>query len=221
LRGDVYRLNKQWDEALKDADTAIGLDAKLPRAYQVKGRVYAERKEYHEAVAAFTKVIDLAPSYPNALVARGDAYAEDRNYRAALTDFRQAVKRFPKSARTHDGLAWFLATCPEARWRDGRQAVSEATLACVLSNWKDANNLDSLAAALAETGDFDQATRRAEQALKQPLLDDRERWKNILLRTVSESPGASCHSSSAIAAACFRSNGRRLTRRNCNADLRH
>jgi tetratricopeptide (TPR) repeat protein len=122
----------------------------------------------------------LNPTWPNSLVARGDAYADAGNYRAALADFREAVRRFPKSARTHDGLAWFLATCPDGRWRDGKQAVNEATLGCALSDWGDAYNLNSLAAALAETGDFEQAVMRSTQALKGASPSDRKRFEEQL-----------------------------------------
>jgi hypothetical protein len=51
------------------------------------------------------------------------------------------------------------ATCPDARYRDGKKAVESATRACELSGWKAAYTIDSLAAAHAELGDFDEAMK--------------------------------------------------------------
>jgi serine/threonine-protein kinase len=61
--------------------------------------------------------------------------------------------------------AWLWATCPEPEFRDGKKAVESATKACELSKWKERNDLDTLAASYAETGDFDQAVKWEEKAI--------------------------------------------------------
>lgn len=180
LRADIYRLDEKWDAALRDADRAINLEPGMGRAYQVKGRVYFETKRYADAVAAYTKVMQLSPNWPNGVMARGDAYAAAGNYRAALADFRAGMRRYPNSPRVHDGLAWFLATCPEAKWRDGPQAVREATQACEFTNWKDGDYIDTLAVALAEAGDFEQAIRREEQAIQRGPKDNQKTFAKRL-----------------------------------------
>ncbi len=57
------------------------------------------------------------------------------------------------------------ATCPDEAYRDGAKAVESATKACELGGWKDADHLDTLAAALADAGEFAEAVRRQEEAL--------------------------------------------------------
>jgi hypothetical protein len=61
--------------------------------------------------------------------------------------------------------AWFRATCPNASFRNGQQAVKDAKAACSIMAWKDEDMIDTLAAAYAEMGDFDSAVRYAAQAL--------------------------------------------------------
>src|SRR5262249_18331256 len=127
--------------------------------------------------AAFDKVIHLKSDWPNPLVARAGAFESAGDFKRAAADYRLAIKRFPKSETAHDGMAWFLATCREASFRDGKEAVREATLACELAGWKDPYVVATLAAALAETGDFAGAVQRGEQALKAPVLPSEYRQK--------------------------------------------
>ena len=59
-----------------------------------------------------------------------------------------------------------MATCPDAKFQDGKMAVESATRACQLSEWKGANYLDTLAAAYAEEGTFDKAVEWQEKAIQ-------------------------------------------------------
>jgi len=68
-------------------------------------------------------------------------------------------------ARALSDRAWFRATCPDSSFRNGQQAVKDAKAACSIMQWKDEDMIDTLAAAYAETGDFDSAVRYAAQAL--------------------------------------------------------
>jgi tetratricopeptide (TPR) repeat protein len=178
--GDIYRLNSQWPEALREAETAQKLNPKLPRAYQVMGRVYAERKDYEKAASAFSKAIRLDPTWVNPLVARGDALMDGNKYKPALADYREAVRRFPRSSRAHTALAQFLATCRSKEWRDGKEALVEAKIACIQADWKDPYAVAALSYAKAETGDFADAIRLMKQVLAISLPSDRADFQNQL-----------------------------------------
>lgn len=72
-------------------------------------------------------------------------------------------------------VAWILATCPEAQYRNGDKAVKLAQ-SLVELNHKDPTNLDNLAAAYAETGDYHSAVatqQRAIDALKNTEMVNR------------------------------------------------
>ena len=87
--------------------------------------------------------------------------------RGSVKEFNYLVSIHPRSvtlAKALSDRAWFQATCPNASFRNGRQAVRDARAACSLMAWKDENMIDTLAAAYAETGDFDSAARYATQA---------------------------------------------------------
>ena len=71
-------------------------------------------------------------------------------------------------------LARFLATSTTDQLRDGKLAVELATKACELTQYKNPEVLDALAAAYAETGDFALASKWAQKAMDE-ATDDRVR----------------------------------------------
>jgi two-component SAPR family response regulator len=59
--------------------------------------------------------------------------------------------------------------------RDGLKAVEMAAKACELTQWKQSEMVDTLAAAYAEAGDFDEATTYEKQALRFDNLSEQKR----------------------------------------------
>jgi hypothetical protein len=76
------------------------------------------------------------------------------------------------SVQELNGLAWFLATCPDAKRRDGRRAIALAGLACELTRRKAPSYLVTLAAAFAECGEFGRAAQTQREAVE--LLSGRD-----------------------------------------------
>jgi tetratricopeptide (TPR) repeat protein len=87
-------------------------------------------------------------------------------YGQALADYQAAIRIDAQHALAHNSLAWLLATCPEAKICDGRRAVEMAKRAHELADGKRVDFLDTLAAAHAAAGEFDQARAWQDKAVE-------------------------------------------------------
>jgi spermidine synthase len=77
---------------------------------------------------------------------------------------REALRLEPTLPSARNNLAWLLATSPEASLRDPAEALRLAEGLRDETREPGANLLDTLAAAYAAAGRFDEAIRSAEQA---------------------------------------------------------
>jgi Flp pilus assembly protein TadD len=78
-----------------------------------------------------------------------------------------------------DWAAWALATNPNPALRNGAQALGLARQACQATENGRPDFLDTLAAAYAETGRWDEAATTARRALTLAERQDRERARAI------------------------------------------
>jgi tetratricopeptide (TPR) repeat protein len=107
IRGIAYRNQQQYDLAIEDYTTAIGLDPKDAAAYNNRGRVYDEQQEYDLAIDNYTTAIGLDPKDAVVCYNRGIAYQNQQEYDLAIEDYTTAIGLDPKYAAAYNnrGLA--------------------------------------------------------------------------------------------------------------------
>jgi tetratricopeptide (TPR) repeat protein len=157
------------------------MDPKLAISYYNRGTAYGAKGENDKAVADYTAAIKCKPTFAEAYCNRSFVYWSKGVYDRAIADSTEAARLGPRNGFSHNNLAWFLATCPEERFRDRKRAVLHATQACELTQWKDWRFVSTLAAACAEAGKFDKAVEFQQRALAMVTKDaDKERLQERL-----------------------------------------
>lgn len=122
-----------------------------------------EQQRIPEAVAHFRDTLALDPSFTDAYVKLAYLLLRDQPAEAVGL-YREALRQRPDFAPWINGLAWILATHPDPQARNPEEAVALAEAACRQTDHSHAPYLDTLAAAYARAGRFEEATRWAEAA---------------------------------------------------------
>lgn len=165
-RGILWNDRHEYDRAIADFDRALRIDSSDAPTFHNRGFAWLSKREFGKALADFDAAIRLDPRYAFAYNNRGVARWYRRDYAGSRADFDEAVRLDPNYAEAFANRVMILAMCPDAGFRDGRQAVASATRACELSGWRNPHWLESLAAACAEVGDFGEAVKWQEKALE-------------------------------------------------------
>jgi tetratricopeptide (TPR) repeat protein len=165
-RGTVRLDAGKYQQAIEDLTAALDIQANEPTALVQRAHAYEGLKKYKEAIADLDEAIRLQPKTAAPRASRGFIRFLTKNYDGAVEDFQAAMKLDAQDATAPNGYAWLLATCPEEKYRDGKKAVELAKQACDLTKYKEAGCIDTLAAAQAEAGNFDEAVRLQGQAIE-------------------------------------------------------
>jgi tetratricopeptide (TPR) repeat protein len=165
LRAQILASQDRLAEAI---DGLEQLAAAMPEDAEVRMQLALYcviNKQPSKAVQVYGEVLRSQAENVDALRGRGDAYLSLGNHQAAIDDFNKALTANPKDVSLLNNLAWVLSTSPDDPVRDGKRAVELATQACELSQFKAAHILSTLAAAYAETGDFETARQWSQRAV--------------------------------------------------------
>lgn len=124
-----------------------------------------------KAIEVFGDVLRADPQNGVALRGRADACLNVGEHRKAVDDYEVVVKMFADDSGILNNFAWVLATSPEDDIRNGKRALEMGLKACELTEYGQAHILSTLAAAYAETGDFENAVKWSQKSVD---LGDKE-----------------------------------------------
>jgi tetratricopeptide (TPR) repeat protein len=178
-------------EAFEHWERALNIKPGLVEAHYDFGVALAQAGRSDEAIRHYEEALTLRPDFADAHYRMALALKRQGKFEAAITHHRKALELEPQAMLALNALAWMLATCPEASFRNGNEAVELAKQAAQVSGGKHPQILDTLAAAYAESGQFDHAVETTRRALNllagqnnQPLADAiEERLKLYQART--------------------------------------
>ncbi len=173
LLGDTERAERYFTRAVE-------LDPTLAAAHFEWGLSLAGRGELERAIERFRSAVELDPSHYWAHYQWGRALERLGRIEEELSQLRAAIETGPAYAPAYDALALLLASYGDPRLRDGSEAVRLARIACGETGQLEPRYLETLAAAYAEIGRFDDARDTAERAAELA----RERGDTALTREI-------------------------------------
>ncbi|HKY32457.1 MAG TPA: tetratricopeptide repeat protein [Candidatus Polarisedimenticolia bacterium] len=128
------------------------------------GLVLSRMGREDEAVESLSEAVRISPDHQQARYHLGLALARRGQTDRAAQQLAEAMGLPPGSAVAQERMAWFFATHPDPVVRHGAQAVKLAEQLVRMSG-ETAGHLDTLAAAYAEAGRFDEAVAAAQRAV--------------------------------------------------------
>ncbi len=118
-----------------------------------------------DAVPYCRKVVEARPTDPHAWFGLGAAWLAQSRMQDAIESFKQAIELAPDNPQCLNALAWIYATSSDPQLRNGPEAIRLAEKACAITRRQNPAQLETLAAAYAQAGRFDDAVKTAEEML--------------------------------------------------------
>jgi protein O-mannosyl-transferase len=153
------------EEAIDHYRQAVIADPQLETAHHNLGVLLQRTGDINGAIEHLRVAAGLQPGRADTRLELGQALIGVGRYAEAIETFRTGMEVQPQNVALENALAWLLATCPEAQLRDGKKAVQIGERVAELTNRKLPQALDTLAAAFAEAGRFEDATVTVREAL--------------------------------------------------------
>jgi protein O-mannosyl-transferase len=136
---------------------AVARNRSFAEAEANLGAALSAQGKLDEGAAHLERALVLRPEFAEASRNLGENYAMRGLMREAVSAYGEALDRLPDDVRLLNRIGWILATSGNDEVRDGARARSLAERAVALTEGRDPLSLDTLGAALAEVGAFEQA----------------------------------------------------------------
>lgn len=152
-------------EAVEAFRKAVGLDPDYLRAWTELATLLTRTGRDAEALDAWQNVLRIAPETGSAYLASAQLMARLGHPEKHVVELlRRGNQQVPDDMPINNMLSWVLATTPDDSLWDGAEAVRTAERALQLAG-DDPHVLDTLAAAYAAAGRFEDAVAATDRAL--------------------------------------------------------
>lgn len=155
--GDFPRAAKALTDALTIKPDDVNTVRKMALVRMSQGQLPEAIKLFRQVVSTNPRDVAVIYNLANALRSVGEI-------QESLKLYRQVLEIDDRMILAANNLAWIQATHPDAQYRNGKEALRWATHICEITKYRQPDALDTLAAAQAESGDFDSAVKTAESA---------------------------------------------------------
>jgi tetratricopeptide (TPR) repeat protein len=166
-----YRVGKQ-DEAIECFKRAVEVEPRHARAHNNLASLLGAKGDRNTAINHYQAAINLDPNYIEAYRNLAESLLKNGNAQDAVTVWRAALNRNtgseppPPDVQTMYRLGWILATHPDVNIRRGFESRDLAQKGIELTQSREAAFYDTLGAAQATLGNFDEAVAAVQKAIE-------------------------------------------------------
>lgn len=161
--GRLLLLLERPADAIEPLERAAAARPELAGSFALLGRAQRELSRDALAIETYRKALELEPRLFGARVALAHLLVKVGRRDEAVAEMRRALAGRPDDPVLLNNLAWLLATAPALAPGAAEEAVALAERASARD--ADAEALDTLAAALAAAGRYEEARTSALRAL--------------------------------------------------------
>ncbi|MBN8419870.1 MAG: tetratricopeptide repeat protein [Verrucomicrobia bacterium] len=160
--GFVFLCRGDLPRSVSHYQTAVGID---PDAVNLcgLGNALLQSGEVSKSLESYQKALAVDPGNLDAMAGQGMACAKLGQLDLAAGCYRKVLEKNPQHLLALNNLAWLLATSRQDSVRDGAKALSLVALALQLPGGSRPHLMHTLAAAYAETGQFEKAIQIVQQ----------------------------------------------------------
>jgi tetratricopeptide (TPR) repeat protein len=155
----------KYEDAVNHLNEALRARPGWAEAHYKLGGVYARQGKIKQAAEQFAEALRLDPDYVEARVSLARSLLELGQVLPAIGHYYKILQLEPDNIDALNNISWFLATSKDTSIANPAEAIRLAQHACELTQYKQAELLDTLAAAYASAGRFNEATATAEKAV--------------------------------------------------------
>jgi tetratricopeptide (TPR) repeat protein/TolB-like protein len=168
--GLIYQGQGKYEDAVKEFQRALELDATSDAAYRGLASSYEALGEDADAESAYRRAIEIRKDYWGGYSALGAFYSKKARYDDAAAQFRHVIELVPENVRGYTNLAAMYVF-------QGKPQQAENLLLKSLNIAPSYRAYSNLAAVYFSQGKYSEAARMFEKALQ---LDDRDArvWRN-------------------------------------------
>ncbi|MEI8383199.1 MAG: tetratricopeptide repeat protein, partial [Planctomycetota bacterium] len=194
----------EYEKAILDCSEAINIFPLYAPAYRHRGCAHVALGQIDRALEDLNQAVRFTPNYVKPTVSgreldpkrgpreriyyydflpqldRAGIWRMKGEWEKAIVDLKETLRMDPASTQAQNDLAWIQATCPDAKYRDGKSAIELARKACEATKWKKDDFIVTLAAAHAENSEYDEAIKRLTQANEIDPKRDAATRENLL-----------------------------------------